>query len=768
MKRLLLPILLVLLLALAACQQEPPQPTPTTEAEAVVTAEVVAEPTDAPATAEPTAEPAPPTEEPTPALVADPALIDTLWLWTGRDAAEPIDVPNPENYNILFNEDGTFFAGLDCNRGSGTYTTPGDGSLTMELGMTSRALCPEDSLHDQMIALFGNVASYEIIEDGDFLQLIWAEGGTDFFQAADTFTAAPAPLENYDPDLVDRVWQWESRAAGDVITQVTTPEEYALAFNNDGSFFAVLGCNVGGGSYTTDGPGSLTMTLERTTLAFCDEDSLAEPMQALFGPAITYTFEGEDGLVMTHEDGTVDTFRAATPKAPSLTGQKWQWLGTVTGEGPIYVADSTRYLVEFMDDGTATITADCNTVLADFTAEDGALTITPGPTTLVACEGDSQGDLLVQQLSAAALYFFQDGDLYIDQFADSGTMRFAPLPEIDLPAPETGEPTGTVNAPDGLFLRTGPGVNFPSVGAAPLGDSGRLIGISEDGLWYVVNAPSLPDGRVWVFAEFVDSVNADNLPVVPTPPLPTTLVGRTWLWLGTTTPVEQIGVSDPNRYSIDFLDDGTAAIQADCNRVIAAYTIDGQSITITPGPTTLVACEEGSQGDLFVQQLSNAAVFFFQADELFIDQQAGAGTMRFVVNAAVSGPAPEEGAGPSGQTFRVVSFGPAGAETPVLDNTEITIQFDTAAGQASGFSGCNSFAGAFNTTPGAFSVGPFASTLMACLEPAGVMEQETAFLAALSGATGFDWAAAGASTINGTINYTLQDGTTGVITLVSP
>jgi heat shock protein HslJ len=770
MKRLYLLLSLVLLAALAACrQQEPPQPT----AEPVVEAA----PTEAPPTAEPTAEPAPPTETPAPAHEADPALIDTLWLWTARDAATPIEVPNPENYNIIFNEDGTFFAGLDCNRGGGSYATPGDGAISMELGMVTRAACPEDSLFNQMSEIFANAASYEVVEDGEVLLITSADGSTDSFRDADTFTAAPPALENADPELIDRVWQWEQREAGDETTAVPNPEAYTLTFNADGSFFAELDCNVGGGTYTTEGPGSLTMTLERTTLAFCVDDSLAEPMKTMFGPAITYAFE-EDGalLVMTHEDGTVDTFRAATGQAPTLTSNVWQWLGTTTGEGPVYVADSTRYLIEFMDDGTAAITADCNNVIAEYTVDEDAISITPGPSTLAACPADSQGDLFVQQLSGAAIYFFQDGDLYIDLIADSGTMRFSPLPEVDLPAPDEGEATGTVNAPDGVFLRTGPGTNYPSVGAAPLGDSGTLIGISEDGLWYVVEAPSLPDGQVWVFAEFVDATNADDLPVVPTPPLPNSLVGRTWAWLETVTPEETIGANDPTRYTIDFQADGTAAIQADCNRVIAAYTTDGQSITITPGPTTLAACPEDSQADQFIQQLSNAAVYFFQGDELFIDQFASAGTMRFVSLAATSsGPADEstsEGTvttGPTGQTFRVVSFGPAGAETPVIEGTQITALFDTDQQLVSGSSGCNTYTGSLNTATGAFAIGPLASTMMACSEPEGIMEQEAAFLAALGSATAFQWSAdANTNTITGTINYTLSDGTNGVINLVAP
>ena len=96
------------------------------------------------------------------AHTTDPALIDKLWLWERRDAATPIEVPNPSEYNLIFNADGTFFAQLDCNRGGGSYATPGDGSLMMELGMTSMALCPEDSLINEMMATFPAAAQYRI------------------------------------------------------------------------------------------------------------------------------------------------------------------------------------------------------------------------------------------------------------------------------------------------------------------------------------------------------------------------------------------------------------------------------------------------------------------------------------------------------------------------------------------------------------------------------------------------------------------------------
>ena len=656
MKRLLVLLSLMLLVALAACGGQ----TPEAETQPTVESAVETLPTEVPAVEEP----APPVEQPsetTPlAHTADPALVNKLWYWERRDpssGATPIEVPNPSEYNLIFNDDGTFFAQLDCNRGSGSYATPGDGSLMMELGMTTKALCPETSLFNQMLETFPGAAQYRMEENGAVLVIVWSDGTSD--------------------------------------------------------------------TYRTDPATGMTPT------------------------------------------GAVDA---------ALVGKVWQWLGTLTGVGPIAVADSTRYTIEFLEDGTAAITADCNTVLAQYTADGSAITLTLGPSTLVACPEDSQADVFTQQLSGAALYFFLDGDLYIDLIADSGTMHFGELPTINLPAPDASEPTGTVNAPDGIFLRTGPGTNFPSVGAAALGDSGTLIGISQDRAWYVVEAPALPDGRVWVAAAFVDAVNADNLPTAPTPALPNALVGRTWQWTGTIAGTQTLTVADPSRYTITFAADNTASIQADCNMVTAQYTVAGQALTIIPGASTMALCPEDSQDQVFVQQLSAAATHFFQNDELFVSLLAGGGTMRFLPAGAggvTVAPTPDNTVtgGASGLPFRVVSFGPAGVEQPVVAGTTLTATFDEAALSVSGNGGCNSFSGSLVPQGGFFTVGPIASTMMACTA-AGVMEQEAAFLAALQGTTGYRWTQQTVNNANvitsGQLTYTLADGTSGVINLVTP
>jgi len=53
-------------------------------------------------------------------------LTGKTWQWTGSTTKVPASqsvVPDPENYTITFNTDGTFQAKVDCNQAAGDYTT---------------------------------------------------------------------------------------------------------------------------------------------------------------------------------------------------------------------------------------------------------------------------------------------------------------------------------------------------------------------------------------------------------------------------------------------------------------------------------------------------------------------------------------------------------------------------------------------------------------------------------------------------------------------
>jgi heat shock protein HslJ len=94
-------------------------------------------------------------------------ITDTEWQWVGLSGAAPSDqlqVPDPENYYLVFLEDGTYYFRADCNTGSGSYVIVGN-SLTLEPGVMTLVACPEGSLDGEYLVFLTNVTS-AAIEDG--------------------------------------------------------------------------------------------------------------------------------------------------------------------------------------------------------------------------------------------------------------------------------------------------------------------------------------------------------------------------------------------------------------------------------------------------------------------------------------------------------------------------------------------------------------------------------------------------------------------------
>jgi C-terminal processing protease CtpA/Prc len=83
------------------------------------------------------------------------------------------------------------------------------------------------------------------------------------------------------------------------------------------------------------------------------------------------------------------------------------------------------------------------------------------------------------------------------------------------------------------------------------------------------------------------------------------LGGTTWQWtLAIDSSGAMTAVDTPGSYTIAFAEDGTVAIQADCNQASGEYiTGEDGALTITLGPVTLAACPEGSRSDAFLGYL---------------------------------------------------------------------------------------------------------------------------------------------------------------------
>ncbi len=101
------------------------------------------------------------------------------------------------------------------------------------------------------------------------------------------------------------------------------------------------------------------------------------------------------------------------------------------------------------------------------------------------------------------------------------------------------------------------------------------------------------------------------------------LTGKTWQLTAITevTPAFQgvVPAEQQANYTIEFKTDGTFNAKADCNQVSGTYTTTSPNgLTIVPGPSTLVACPEGSMGSQYVAGLGNAASYAIASGALTV------------------------------------------------------------------------------------------------------------------------------------------------------
>jgi heat shock protein HslJ len=124
----------------------------------------------------------------------------------------------------------------------------------------------------------------------------------------------------------------------------------------------------------------------------------------------------------------------AQPEAPAattvafsdITDKAWQWIEfTDPVNGTQAIPNPASYQVTFQPSGIVRINADCNRGAGQYQVDGAAMQFTVQAMTRAMCPPGSLSNEFIQNLNAAAVWFVQDGDLYIDLFADSGTMRFA-------------------------------------------------------------------------------------------------------------------------------------------------------------------------------------------------------------------------------------------------------------------------------------------------------------------------------------------------------
>lgn len=287
----------------------------------------------------------------------------------------------------------------------------------------------------------------------------------------------------------------------------------------------------------------------------------------------------------------------------------------------------------------------------------------------------------------------------------------APLDEGGVPKAFTLTPTqpmdprmtytvrATILGPDAALLWTTDTVNrVPVTGAASV-DVGELVMVKVT----PYEAPASPlGGGEWI----IESVGGQATP-------------------------------GPRAPTIRFGDDGRVGGFGGCNSYGGGYTQTGAKITFTPIVSTMMACAAGS-----VMQIENAIGAALKGDATYAINGDG----KLVINAAngteivAMRPADVK---LSGTSWKVEGIG----GVAVVSGSEPSITF-TSDGQINGTTGCNRFFGGYAQDGKTVSFTGVGMTKMACLAD-GVMQQESAFAAILSGAAAASLDGAGKLTVMG-------------------
>jgi para-nitrobenzyl esterase len=109
---------------------------------------------------------------------APAALGSTSWQlvrFQGGDGTV-LQPDDKSKYTLSFGADGRLSARIDCNRGSGSWKSGGQGQLALGPMAITRAMCPPGSLHDHLVKQLPFVRSY-LMKDGRLFLSLMADGG---------------------------------------------------------------------------------------------------------------------------------------------------------------------------------------------------------------------------------------------------------------------------------------------------------------------------------------------------------------------------------------------------------------------------------------------------------------------------------------------------------------------------------------------------------------------------------------------------------------
>lgn len=419
-------------------------------------------------------------------------------------------------------------------------------------------------------------------------------------------------------------------------------------------------CNSYFGGYELDG-NRINIGPLASTEMFCGSPTGVMDQEMAFLSAMNgakeYSIESGQLIFSDASGETILVFESAEPL--DLPGSLWNVLMYNNGkEAVVSVLNGTQISAYFGEDGQLTGNAGCNNYSASYEVEGDQIKIGPAVTTRKACsEPEGVMDQEMEYLAAlemAQSFQFEDQQRLI--LLDAEGRRVVDYKEARTFAlDETLWNLQSYNDGNGglvpILEDTEITANFDQEGNIS-GSSGcnnysstyQVDGDQISIEMLIMTTMACPEEIMDQEAAYLKALQkAASFQILGTEMVmrdeqgeellryeASDLIGYVWVW------VEFLENNDtitrpnmPANYTIEFMPDGQVAVQADCNRALGTYTLNGSQIAIELGPTTLAACPEDSLSDEYLSLLSDAVIYFREGEFLYLDIMMDAGTMKF-------------------------------------------------------------------------------------------------------------------------------------------
>jgi heat shock protein HslJ len=558
------------------------------------------------------------------ATTEDKAAPDDLMLegstWTLLSYVAPdgqlADVLPDTRITAEFN-DGQVAGTAGCNRYFGSYETDGSSLTIGPAGSTMMYCSPEQIMLQETayLATLSIVASYEIVDAQ--LHLKNANGDTILLFAAEE------PIS-----LTDVTWNLVSYNNGkEAMVSTIIGTEITADFAEEGALTGSAGCNSYTASYETDGE-KITIGPAASTRMFCAEpegimEQESQYLTALENAAV-YMIDSSRLEIRDANGSGVVSYESLEQAAETETGSAAVEIDNTIPETP----ETIEAGVVAVDEATggAAVPAEITTALLNASyplnySGSGTIQLTDGEYRQPAAE-DSASEIVTQLTEHVVVGEMSSGEqaaavILVSQTGGTGTF-------YDLVV--MSEQDGQLSNPASTYLGDRIVINSLTIENDQIVVDMVVQG-PEDPFCcptqQVIQTYELQGGElVQVSSDVIGTVElqSEELPDI---------TGIVWKWQELITPVEQVTIDSPEKYTVELKADGELAVSADCNVGGGTYKINGKSISINITSTTLALCAEGSYGDLFFRSLDGASTYFMEGDNLMIDQFADSGTMRF-------------------------------------------------------------------------------------------------------------------------------------------